>query len=128
MLKKTKGDGMIDFAQVAANALWVLGLALLLAVWSYARYEAHLEGVKTREMLGRLSYSLWINGGLLLFVVGMALTEDRWWARGLWILVGVGFLVDSGMRVAEARKETHEATLSEVMDPEIPPKSEDSYD
>jgi hypothetical protein len=119
---------MIDFAQLAANALWVLGLALLLAVWSYARYEAHREGVKTREMMGRLSYSLWINSGLLLFVVGMALTEDRWWARGLWILVGVGFLVDGGMRIAEARKETHEATLSEVMDPEIPPQSEDSHD
>ena len=111
---------MIDIVKVAANALWILGLALLLAVWSYARYEAHRVGIKTREMLGRLRYSLWINAGLLLFVAGMALTEDRWWARGLWILVGVGFLVDSGMRIAEARREEHEATLSEVMESEEP--------
>lgn len=119
---------MIDFAQVAANVLWVLGLALLLAVWSYARYEAHRQEVKIREMLGRLGYSLWINAGLLLFVAGMALTEDRWWARGLWILVGIGFLVDSGIRIADARKDEHEATLSEVMDPEERLPSEETYD
>ena len=117
---------MIDFANVAANALWVLGLALLLAVWSYARYEAHRVGIKTRKMLERLRYSLWINAGLLLFVAGMALTEHRWWARGLWILVGVGFLVDSGMRIAEVRKEDHEATLSEVMDHTEPPIDRES--
>ena len=119
---------MIDFANLAANAFWVLGLALLLAVWSYARYEAHRVGVKTREMLGELQYSLWINGGLLLFVAGMALTEDRWWARGLWILVGIGFLVDSGMRIAESRKEEHEASLSEVMNPDVPPQPEEPHD
>ncbi len=119
---------MINFAQVAANALWVLGLALLLAVWSYARYEAHREGVKIREMLGKLGYSLWINAGLVLFIAGMALTENRWWARGLWILVGVGFLVDSGMRIADARKDEHEATLSEVMDPDKRPRSGEPYE
>jgi len=117
---------MIDFANVAANALWVLGLALLLAVWSYARYEAYRVGIKTREMLGKLRYTLWINAGLLLFVAGMALTEHRWWARGLWILVGVGFLVDSGIRIVEARKEETEATLSEVMDHEKPPIDRES--
>jgi hypothetical protein len=119
---------MIDFANVAANALWVLGLALLLAVWSYARYEANRLDVKTREMLGKLKYHLWINGGLLLFIAGMALSEDRWWARGLWILVGIGFLVDSGMRIADSRKEDHEATLSEVMDHEIPKQSKDQHE
>jgi hypothetical protein len=117
---------MIDFAALAANALWVLGLAVLLAVWSYARYEAHRQDVKTREMLKRLRYSLWVNAGLLLFVAGMALTEHRWWARGLWILVGVGFLVDSGIRIAEDRKEDHEATLSEVMDHTEPPIDRES--
>ena len=105
---------MIDFGQVAANALWVLGLALLLAVWSYARYEAHREETRTREILSRLNYSLAINAGLLLFVAGMAATESRWWARGLWILVGVGFLVDSGMRISQAKKGTYEEKYRDV--------------
>jgi hypothetical protein len=94
---------LIDVWQVASNALWVLGLSVLLATWSFARYEAHMAGVKTREKFAELGYALVLNAGLLLFIAGMAATERRWWARGLWVLLGIGIVVDSVLRVRQER-------------------------
>lgn len=94
---------MIDVWQVIFNALWILGLALLLATWSYARYAAYEAGVKTRVKFAELRYALALNVGLLLFIAGMAATENRWWARGLWIVLGIGMIVDSALRIRQAR-------------------------
>lgn len=99
---------MINIWDVFFNALWILGLAVVLAVWSYARYTAHVNGVRVRDMLNKLRYALVLNSGLLLFLCGMALTEDRWFAKILWILVGVGVLVESGMRIKQHKAGTAE--------------------
>jgi len=89
---------MIDVWGVFSNFLWILGLSVLLAVWSFASYEARLVRQKTREKLDEFGYALALDSGLLLFITGLAATEDREWARALWILLGVGVLVEVGMR------------------------------
>jgi len=89
---------MIDVWGVFSNFLWILGLSVLLAVWSFANYEARLARQKTREKLDTFGYALALDGGLLLFIAGLAATEDRGWARVLWILLGAGVLVEAGMR------------------------------
>ncbi len=96
---------MIDIWDIFSNALWVLGLAVLLAVWSYARYTAHVNGVRIRDKLNILKYALVLNSGMFLFLCGMALTEDRWFAKILWILLGIGVLVESGMRIKQHKTE-----------------------
>ena len=99
---------MINIWDVFFNALWVLGLAVLLAVWSYARYTASVHGVRIRDKLNVLKYALVLNCGLLLFLIGMALTEDRWFAKILWILLGIAVLVESGMRIKQKNTEKTE--------------------
>jgi hypothetical protein len=75
---------MIDWMGVAANSLWLLGLAILLAILSYADWQAHQAGRRLREVLSRpaLQFALW--SGLTLFCIGAATSGGRWWERILW--------------------------------------------
>lgn len=95
---------MLNVLDVIYNALWILGLAVLLAVWSYARYTAQVKGVRVRDKLDELKYALVLNSGLLLFLCGMALTEDRWLARILWLLLGIAVVAESALRIQRHKK------------------------
>ncbi len=96
---------MVNALDILFNALWVLGLAILLAVWSYARYNTQVKGIRVREKFNELNYALVLNVGLLLFLCGMALTEDRWLAKILWVLLAVAVIVESALRIQRNRKE-----------------------
>jgi hypothetical protein len=97
---------MIDWWGVFSNALWVLGLSVLLAAWSMAYYEAQRTGQKTLELLGTRGYSWVVMVGLVLFCAGLAATEDRLWAQILWGLLGVAFIVDQLLRWRNDRHST----------------------
>ena len=81
--------------------LWILGLAIFLAVWSYARYTAHVSGLRIKDKFNTLKYALVLNGGLFFFLCGMALSESRWLVTILWILLAIAVLVESGMRIKQ---------------------------
>jgi hypothetical protein len=87
---------------IVKNSFWIVGLALLLATWSYARYAAHQAEVKTRDKLNELRYSLMMNLGTLLFVVGMVLTETRVWAQILWGVMGIVIFVQAYVQIKAA--------------------------
>lgn len=95
---------MIDVWGVFTNSLWILGLAVLLAVWSYASYEASRRKQKVHHVINELGYALALNAGMVLFLAGMATTEDRGWARGLWIVIGTGVIAESVWRIVQHRK------------------------
>jgi len=95
---------MIDLWGVFSNFLWILGLAVLLATWSYAHYEARMSHKKVSEKLDELGYALSLDGGLLLFCAGLAATEHRGWARLIWIGMGIAVLIEGGMRIAASRR------------------------
>ena len=101
---------MIDVWGVFSNFLWILGLAVLLAVWSYASYEASRRKQKVRHVIHELGYALALNAGMLLFLAGMATTEDRGWARALWIVIGLGVIGESVWRIIQHRKGTAPST------------------
>ncbi len=95
---------MIDAWGVFSNALWILGLAVILAVWSYASYEAGRSKQRVRHKLDELGYALALNAGMLLFLAGMVATEDRGWARVLWSILGLGLIAESVWRIIQHRK------------------------
>jgi len=95
---------MIDVWGVFSNSLWILGLAVLLAVWSYASYEAGRRKQRIRHVTHEFGYALALNAGMVLFLAGMATTEDRWWARVLWIVIGLGVIAESVWRIIQHRK------------------------
>ncbi len=101
---------MIDVWGAFFNALWVLGLAVLLAVWSYAAYEASRRKCKVHRIVDELGYALALRAGMVLFLAGMATTEDRGWARGLWIVIGLGVIAESVWQIVQHRKAAPSST------------------
>jgi hypothetical protein len=85
---------VIDWWGVLSNLLWVLGLALLLATWSVAYYDARTQGVPTLRLLEVGGYSLSVTVGLILFCLGMVATEERLWAQVLWGVLALAFLLE----------------------------------
>jgi hypothetical protein len=80
---------MIDLWYVASHALWIFGLAVLLAAWSFGYYEAQQVGEPVLTFLTQPNYALAITLGLVLFFAGLAATDVRPWARVVWGVMGV---------------------------------------
>lgn len=86
---------MIDVWGVAAHSLWILGLAVIVAVLSWAGWAAGVERVQLRTVLGRPQMWRMIGLGLSLFCVGMAATGSAWWDWVLWGFLAAAFAVQA---------------------------------
>jgi hypothetical protein len=81
---------MIDWWQVLANAVWISGAALALAVVSYASWAASLRRMKLRAVLRESAYQLALYGAGTLFCLGLAATALAGWEGLLWLGLGLG--------------------------------------
>jgi hypothetical protein len=107
----------IDWPGLIRGALWVLGLSVALAAWSYAFWWARLRSVPLRRVVGLPIFTIPFFAGLALFSASLAWGVDRLWLRALWIAVGLGCLweIVRGIRgagssnpiVREESDETH---------------------
>ncbi len=96
---------MIDWANVAANALWIFACSLALATLSYAYWLAGEEGVRFRAVLARPGIQASLNVAGLIFSLGLAFTADSVLQTAIWLVLAVlfAFQVVSG-RLAQRRK------------------------
>ncbi len=78
---------MIDWLNLLYNSIWIIAMALALAVVSIAYFQSQQRGEKIMALLIKPKNSLPLNVSGVLFCLGMALTADRWWEIGLWILL-----------------------------------------
>lgn len=83
---------LIDWPFVARNALWILGLSIALAAWSYTSWWAARRRARLRQALGLPLFQVPFSAGLTLFAASLAWGATRWWERGLWILLGLAFV------------------------------------
>ena len=60
---------MLDWFGLLTGALWVSGLALLLAVFSFSIYRARVEQMKLRDVLGGPDLLALALVGLALFLM-----------------------------------------------------------
>jgi hypothetical protein len=77
---------MIPWQSVLFNALWIVGLAVLLADLSYHYWLAHEEGRGMREQLGRPAFLRFAWLGVALVAAGLAGTSNRVWELVVWAL------------------------------------------
>ena len=76
---------LIDWPGVARNALWILGLSIVLAAWSYVTWDAGQRRVRLRHALNWPLLQVPVALGLLLFAVSLC-----WGAQAPWERCGVG--------------------------------------
>lgn len=75
---------MINWWDLAANSVWILAMALGLAVVSAAYYKSKIENLKLKNVLDKPKYALMLNIAGAVFCVGMILTTNVWWEMVLW--------------------------------------------
>jgi phosphoglycerol transferase MdoB-like AlkP superfamily enzyme len=86
---------MIDWFNLAANALWIIGLAIALAVVSHASWQAALQHEKLRNRLAQPGYQIYFDLAAVLFCLGMAATSRRLWEIILWSGLAVLFIAQA---------------------------------
>ena len=82
---------MIDWWGALRNSVWILGLAVGLAAWSYARWWAHEHRVRLRQVLSMPVFLVPFSAGMALFSLGLALCGRRWWEIAAWGVLAVLF-------------------------------------
>jgi hypothetical protein len=86
---------MIDWVNLAANALWIVACAWALATFSYASWEASYYHEKLRQRLGRPAIQLSFTLAGALFCAGLAATSQGWLRIGVWVVLGLLFLIQA---------------------------------
>ena len=82
---------MIEWWSVFTNSLWIVGVAVALAIVSYSDWLSSTGGASA----GSTSKSIVHNSGLLCCIAlasaGAGLGSVVWWQRGLWFLLAAAF-------------------------------------
>lgn len=79
---------MINWLSVIGNSFWIVGLALMLAGFSYFYWVAGQLGRSLRQIMREPRFQMLIVGGLLLVGIGLTIT-----AGDLWQAVPAGALI-----------------------------------
>jgi hypothetical protein len=84
--------GLSDWIWLAGGALWVLGLALLLATVSMAHYYARVAGERTWDRLRLPGSQLALTIGGSLFLAGLVFSSGSLWEKVIWGLCGIALI------------------------------------
>jgi hypothetical protein len=76
--------GLIDWPELALNALWIAGAVVALAVVSIGQWEARMQEVRLRTWLGRPAAQRALTLAAVLFCLGMLGTSGSVLERVLW--------------------------------------------
>lgn len=80
---------MIDWGNLAANALWIVGCAVALATLSYASWQASINQEKFSARLSRPDYERALILAGVLFCAGQFWLGESLVQRILWAVLGV---------------------------------------
>jgi len=85
---------MLDWLALGFHALWITGLAVILASFSYHHWLAHESGRPFRDLVGRRSWTMSFAGGMVLVSGGVAAgLAEQWWTKAIWITLAAVYLL-----------------------------------
>ena len=96
---------LIDWPALIRNALWILGLSVVLAAFSYVSWLAVGRGVRIWRALTWPAFAVPASLGLLLFSASLGWGAARAWERILWIFLAVAFLAQTILAWREAQRQ-----------------------
>ena len=86
---------MIDWVVVGFSALWILGLALVVAALSFANYQAGQQKRRFRQALGMPVCQIMIDLGLVFFCLGWVGGVSATWERIVWAVLALMFALQT---------------------------------
>ena len=102
--------GVFEFKilQIISNFMWILGMAIILASFSYHQFLAHSQNTKKWEILKRASFRKPCLLGLIFVALGTSLSVQRLWLTAVLgvvaILLTVVFVRLAKIQAAETKE------------------------
>jgi len=96
---------LIDWPSLVRNALWVLGLSIVLAAWSHMSWLAARRRVRAWRAVEWPVFVVPAVAGLAVFATSLAWGATRTWERVLWIILAAAFLAQMAQGWREARRQ-----------------------
>jgi hypothetical protein len=90
---------VIDWFSVFINSFWIVGLAILLAAFSYHYWLAAEENRRLKEQLAQPGFQKFYWFSFVLIAVGLAGTSQKSWEIAIWII----FALISVVNMVQAR-------------------------
>lgn len=87
---------VIDWLAVLFNAFWILGLAVLLAAFSYQHWLARQTNIGLKEQLYTSAFGKAFWFSFVLVAIGLAGTSQRSWEAIIWAvfaIIGLVFII-----------------------------------
>ena len=90
-LRKFEAWGVFEFKilQIISNFMWILGLAIILAAFSYHEFLAHLQKTKRQEIFKRDSFRKPCLLGLILVASGVSFSVQKLWLTAIFGVVAI---------------------------------------
>ncbi len=85
----------INWLNLLYNLPWIFGLAMILAAFGYADWQAHRSNQKLKQRLNAPSFQLPLSLGLLLVSLSLLLLAHTWWERVIWAVFAALFIWQS---------------------------------
>jgi hypothetical protein len=82
---------VIDWWGLVHNALWVVGLAALLATGSVTSYQAQRAGVRLWQKLTEPGLQMPFVAGMVMVCLGLLFSSRAWWQQALWGLLAAAY-------------------------------------
>lgn len=79
-------DAVIDWFSVFINLFWIVGLAILLAAFSYYSWLARVEERPLKIQLNQPGFQAAFWFSIVLIAIGLAGTSQRTWEIVLWTI------------------------------------------
>lgn len=84
---------MISWVTIFYNLVWIIGVATIMAAFSYHDWQATLQGLKLRQQLSEPAFQTPFLLGLILTGLGFFLIASVWWERLIWVIFISSFIV-----------------------------------
>lgn len=94
---------MIDWVSVGFAALWIFGLAVIVAALSLADYEADRAHLRFRDMFARSRFQAALNIGMMLTCLGLIGNAREVWERFVWGGLAAAFGVQTWLAYRTSR-------------------------
>ncbi len=78
---------------VGSNAVWIVGLAAIVATLGVAHDATQRSGRRLRQTLGGLRFRSALGCGLAVACLGLCLSSQTWWEIAGWGVLSAGFVV-----------------------------------
>ena len=89
---------MIDWYLVFTSSLWIFGLSIVLAAFSYHHWLAGETRRRLREQFREPSWIMSFSAGMVLVGLGFGLAESaQWWERTIWLALAASFAWDGAV-------------------------------